>query len=321
MKPTVAFDTYWRFAYERQKIFQRRLQGEDAPWTSDPILATYRFTNVYRATDRVSQYLISQVQYRGSQELSDLFFRTLLFKLFNRVQTWELLQREHGELIPKPGFAERFGSSLEQAMNQGHRIYSAAYIMPSGTSLFGYRKKHQTHLALLAMMLDQKIPQRLIECSSMRDAFLLLRSVPTFGDFLAYQYLIDLNYTDLLNFDEDDFVVPGPGARSGIRKCFASTGHFSEPDVIRWMVDHQDEEFAVRGLCFERLSGRRLKLIDCQNLFCEVDKYCRIYHPELAGKSERSRIKQQYRYTREPISIWLPPKWGMKAVSHSEPLL
>lgn len=32
----------------------------------------------------------------------------------------------------------------------------------------------------------------------------------------------------------------------------------------------------VLGLRFRSLAGRRLKLIDCQNLFCEVDKYARV---------------------------------------------
>jgi len=44
----------------------------------------------------------------------------------------------------------------------------------------------------------------------MRASFDLLKSYATIGDFLAYQYLIDLNYSTLLNFSEMEFVVPGP---------------------------------------------------------------------------------------------------------------
>jgi hypothetical protein len=58
LKPTVVFETYWRFAAERQAIFFRRLEGRPAPWTDDPILQQHKFTNAYRASDRVSQYLI-----------------------------------------------------------------------------------------------------------------------------------------------------------------------------------------------------------------------------------------------------------------------
>jgi hypothetical protein len=54
-----------------------------------------------------------------------------------------------------------------------------------------------------------------------------------------------------------------------------------------------------------------LQLIDCQNLFCEVDKYARVYHPEMTGKSGRSRIKQRFHPKASPIDYWYPPKWGL----------
>ncbi|HEV2187580.1 MAG TPA: nucleotide kinase domain-containing protein, partial [Stellaceae bacterium] len=63
LRPTAVFDSYWRFAAERQAIFVRRLAGMPAPWTDDPILARHRFTNAYRAADRVSQFLIREVIY------------------------------------------------------------------------------------------------------------------------------------------------------------------------------------------------------------------------------------------------------------------
>jgi thymidylate kinase len=100
-KPTVVFDTYWRFATERQEIFFHRFSGHSEPWTSDSILLHYKFTNAYRASDRVSQFLIRQVIYSGSQTHRDLFFRTILFKLFNRIETWEKLESSLGELSAK----------------------------------------------------------------------------------------------------------------------------------------------------------------------------------------------------------------------------
>src|SRR5438094_843323 len=60
-RPSPVYETYWRFAAERQRIFFSRLAGDPAPWTVDPILGSYKFTNAYRASDRVSQYLIRNV--------------------------------------------------------------------------------------------------------------------------------------------------------------------------------------------------------------------------------------------------------------------
>lgn len=306
---TEVFDTYWRFAAERQNVFFRRAVQSQPPWTSDPILLRYRFTNAYRAADRVSQFLIRQVQANGPQDRRSLFFRTILFKLFNRIETWKLLESKHVAISPETYDLKSYEAVLSNAMAIGRRIYSAAYIMPSGR-VEGQRK-HEAHLKLLELMMKDDLPSRIAESGSMQQAFDLLRQCPMIGDFLAYQYVTDLNYSELLNFSEMDFVMPGPGARSGIRKCFAEYGSYSESDLIRWMADHQEEEFARRGIEFQSLWGRPLQLIDCQNLFCEVDKYARVYHPDVVGLSGRARIKQEYRINSEPVDYWFPPKWGL----------
>jgi hypothetical protein len=307
------YDTYWKFASERQAIFFRRVSGAPPPWTNDPILQQHKFTNAYRASDRVSQYLIRNVIYSGDPAIGEVFFRIMLFKLFNKIETWQLLQRSVGELRWDEFSYERYDRALTQAIESGKRIYSAAYIMPSG-GVFGHTRKHRNHLDLIQLLMRDNVPERLQATNSMKEGFNLLRSYPTLGDFLAYQLITDINYSELTDFSETEFVIPGPGARDGIRKCFIDLGDRSESDVIRIMADRQADEFARLGLEFRSLWGRPLQLIDCQNLFCEVDKYARVAHPEVQGRTGRTRIKQKYRPTLGPIPYWYPPKWGLNEV-------
>ena len=77
------------------------------------------------------------------------------------------------------------------------------------------------------------------------------------------------------------------------------------------MADLQDQEFERLGLDFQSLWGHLLQLIDCQNLFCEVDKYARVAHPQIAGKTGRVRIKQKFVPTSQPIELFYPPKWKL----------
>ncbi|SRR5260370_4117460 len=308
-EPTEVYDTYWRFAAERQKIFFQRLEDAPHPWTDDPILRRYKFTNAYRASDRVSQYLIKHVIYNGEQSPEEVFFRVILFKVFNRIETWELLEQVFGSIRFSEYLFERYDAVLTNAMNEGKTIFSAAYIMPSGGTLFGYSKKHRNYLKLLERMLEDEVPSRIAEAKSMRHAFELLHSYPMMGDFLAYQYITDINYSQLTDFSEMSFVVPGPGAKNGIRKCFQTLGGLNEVDIIRLMADRQEEEFSRLSLDFHSLWGRPLQLIDCQNLFCEVDKYARLAHPHIKGISNRKRIKQIYHNQIKPIDYWYPPKW------------
>jgi len=308
-RPSAVFDTYWRFAAERQAIFFRRLQNKSGPWTNDPILSQYKFTNAYRASDRVSQFLIREVIGRDDKNRNELFFRILLFKFFNKIDTWRHLVAALGELTIRTFDVPSYDRILTGLMQSGQAIYSGAYIMPTGGNSWGEPRKHLMHLKLLQHMISQDLPQKVSEAPTMRNAFELLKATPTLGNFLAYQYVIDLNYSTATDFSESEFVVPGPGARDGIRKSFTSLGDFSEADVIRLMYDRQEHEFRSRGLSFQSLWGRPLQLIDCQNLFCEVDKYARVHHPEVEGTSGRSRIKQQFRPSSEPLSYQYPQKW------------
>lgn len=310
-KPTVVFDTFWRFAAERQRVFFARFEGKPQPWTCDPILCEYKFTNAYRASDRVSQYLIRNVIYCGPTEPEEVFFRIILFKLFNKIDTWRLLEENFGEIRWASYRYRDYDRVLSRTLNAGARIYSAAYIMASGHEFFRVNRKHQSHLKLLELMLNESVPHRLVECKSMLQGFELLRSYPLIGDFLAYQLITDLNYSQLTHFTEMEFTMPGPGARDGIRKCFVSLGGLSEVDIVRFMTARQESEFERLGVEFPSLWGRRLQLIDIQNLFCEIDKYSRIKHPDVAGISGRTRIKQRFKKTDRPISYYYPPKWGL----------
>lgn len=314
-KTTVVYETYWRLAAERQAIFFKRIQGLPFPWTTDPILKKYKFTNAYRASDRVSQYLIRNVIYHGDNSTKEVFFRIMLFKLFNRIETWKLLEKKFGEITYEEYSFERYDEILTSALGRG-RVFSGAYIMPSGISSFGYRRKHRNILRLIEKMMKDDLPIKISETKSMQQVFEILHSYPMIGDFLAYQLATDINYSKVTNFSETDFVVPGPGARDGIRKCFLSLGGLNEVEIIRFLMDRQEKEFEHYDLEFKSLWGRRLQLIDCQNLFCEVDKYARLAHPEVAGRSKRKRIKQKYEIDPVPIEYWYPPKWGINERVH-----
>ena len=320
-KVTEAYDAWWWFAYERQRIYYRRLDGKPAPWTMDRTLTHYRFTNAYRAADRVSQYLIRQVICRDDlpKDPNEVVFRIILFKLFNRIETWDAMTRALGAVTLADSPFERIDEILTAELEAGRQIYSAAYIMPTSRSDAAGRK-HQAHLALLRQMMADQLGDRLAATTSMQAGFDLLRAYPMIGDFLAYQFITDINYSNVVDYPEDEFVAAGPGAREGLRKCFADSGGRSDEYLIQMMMNQQDTEFARLGLDFRNLFGRPLQLIDCQNLFCELSKYARVRFPALTPPGGRARIKQKYQPAGNIERPFFPPKWGINdAVSEVFP--
>lgn len=302
------FDLYWYFACERQNIFWKKINGDPAPWTHDKILQEYKFCNSYRVNDRVSQYLLKNVIYNGNNyNYEDMLFRIILFKLFNKESTWELLSKNFGDILLKNFNTKKYSIVLENAISNGTKIYNDAYISCANKA-FGYDRKHDNHLALLDKMFNiDKMQDKIIKCNTMQDAFNIIKGYPLIGNFMAYQLVTDINYSAFVNWKENEFTVAGPGSLRGIKKCFIDKGTMTNEDIIKYMYMHQDEEFKRLNLNFKRIGNRPLQLIDCQNIFCELDKYCRQALPDL--KSNRTKIKKHYVPKKDKIEYIYPPKW------------
>ena len=305
------FDAYWRFAAERQRIFELRRDDPAGPWTHDPILRRYKFCNTFRASDRISQYLISRVIYTPTAAdlpPEDVFLRIVLFRLFSKERTWEALEQATGGVRRATLDPERLSRVLDALRGDGP-IYTAAFILCAHDA-YGHRVKHRNHLELVSRMFaPNALCADLAGASSLGDVYEALRAWPMIGPFMGYQLAVDLNYSDHLDFDENDFTVPGPGAVRGLHKVFADFGDRTPQHLIMEMVERQDEHFERLGVSWSGLFGRPLHAIDCQGLFCETDKYARAAFPEL--KSNRVRIKQEFRADPTPLELFYPPKWGI----------
>lgn len=314
-----AFDLYWHFASERQQAFERRVQGEPKPWTNDRILQQFKFCNVFRASDRVSQYLIRSVAYHDEPcSDEDRLFQIVAFRTFSRIETWRHVRDFLGRYpLLEDLESGAFGRALEDARRANGVIYTGAFILCANDA-YGKLAKHSNHVELFKhMFLKDRLGKRLLGAESLREIYDSLHGYPLIGDFMAYQTAIDLNYSELINFSEDSFTAAGPGALRGIKKVFVSLGDYTPSETILWMVERQEEEFARRDLPFPCLWGRRLHAIDCQGLFCETDKYCRQAIPEL--RSSRKRIKARFSPSQDAMNLFYPPKWGIndKLPKHS----
>ncbi len=279
--------------------------------SDDWILRAFRFTNAFRACDRVSQYLIRDVQYGLDPSPDEVIFRTLLFKLFNKVETWVALAAEDAPTISRFR-VDGYSTLLSERMARGMKVYSAAYIVPPIVGSPG--PKHLGHLTLLAKMMDDDLPGSIRRSGSLEDTFHLLKAYSGIGDFLAFQLAVDMSYSSAVSFDDSSFVKAGPGARDGIKKCFPEARPAAAEALIGELCERQEEEFSVRGLSFAGLFGRRLQPVDIQNLFCEVSKYTRAAMPEIRGTSDRKRIKQRYARAGALPAQFFPPKWGLAPV-------
>lgn len=305
------YELYWYFAAERHRAFERRVSGEPAPWSDDPILQQFKFCNVFRAADRVSQYMIGEVAYHDEPVApQDRLFQIAAFRTFSKPETWRGLRFLLGRYPTREDLRDgSFRHALDRLKVENGGLYTGAFIL-CATDRYGQGVKHGNHAELFRQMfIEDELGDRLLESRSLREIYDRLHAYPLMGDFMSYQTAIDLNYSDLIDFSENEFTKAGPGALRGLKKAFESLGDYTPEETIRWMVDNQEREFERLGHPFGGLWGRPLHCIDCQSLFCELDKYCREAKPELT--SGRKRIKARFAPSSAPVRLFFPPKWGI----------
>ena len=275
------------------------------------------FCNSYRVLDKVSQYLISEVIEKGDQSAEETVFRVVLFNLFTKIETWELLQKELGPLTWKGYNRERYVDVLREAVEEGHKLYTCAFIKPA-PKIAGQprgQKNYEGHLTFLEWMMGNELHAKSSNSPTMADLFDWLEPFPSMGLFSAYQLMLCLSYTKVANFHQNDFVVVGPGSRSGLSKLFGkSLGRHSSNDgfcskVMRYLAENQDYFFALGGFEFRGLGPKKLPLgiADIEHSLCEVDKYCRAAHPQL--KAKRTNLHRSFSSSKPLPPLVLPKAW------------
>jgi len=261
--------------------------------------------------------MIREVIEKGPEDPMEVVFRITLFNLFTKIETWELLKKKLGPLTWARYTRESYGKVLTAAKNAGRTLYTGAFQKPAPS--FDYAEAHMNHLCLLEILMENDLAGRLLNAEFMADVYEYLISFPSMGEFSTYQLILGLSYSKLLNFSDLDFVIPGPGAISGLQKMFGAQKMIAakarmptiEDGIIRWLAEHQDQEFERLGIEFSGLGPDHLPigLADIEHLLCEVDKYSRIKHPQFKGK--RTEIRRVFHpakgiYPRKPI---LPKAW------------
>jgi hypothetical protein len=324
------YDLFWEFANARLELMKTRA-------TTDPVLQKHKFTNCYRACDRVSQYLIREVilDQAVQYEPESVLLRVLLFKVFNRIDTWEYLQRKWDRWRHDPHIDWRGWQSddvimwLDERSNAGYPVFTGVYRITS-KDCYGGGSKHANYVMCIDEIMRRS--EAILASKSLEQCFQTLLDVPLLGPFLSMQFCTDLGYTGLFPWAENDFIYPGPGCKRGISKTFGIA--FGDiPSIMSKLREVQaDGPDRFPGLpLVKEVNGqsydfhRPLSLMDIQNLFCEFDKYLRVAKPEIGvsgfgSRKVAKRPKQQYSPARTdngelrsplswPDSYVFPEKW------------
>lgn len=261
-------DDFLNFVVERHRIWAQRQAGAPQPWTDDPILASKKFTNVFRVLDPGTQFLLTDV---FDPELSprENLMRAFLYRHTGRVETWEALDLV-GLGYPTLLTLEKTRKFWKGYRDAGGKFFTNAYLVYPQSSTPG-TDKIDSIIDLTARLFTPGSPDDIIpeweKAETQKKRFQLLNRNKGVGDFMSMQVLTDWGY-QCGEDHENEFLIPGPGSIKGAK---AIDPNAKTMDVVKQVVE------AVRGLphC-PQVGYRRPSLMDIgSNLLCEWSKYVR----------------------------------------------
>lgn len=331
--PNDHFKWYIYWIVRRQQIFWSRYNHEDLSHTKDPILQQYKFTNVYRVLDRSSQYLLRNVIYNGQfYTREDMFWRIILYKHFNLPSTWEYLIETLGDITLDTPWKD-IVRILTDYHNDHHPIYSNAYML---TASFmkndaikqrcgiprGVTDKHHAYMCIFqTQLIDNGFYLDILNAKTFKEAFDMLHTIVTVGDFLAYQYVQDLNYSTIYNFNNNDFCSAGFGTVRGIDRTFDIIGKPEYGAIVMYV--HRNfknllREYNMWGRFTPIASNWYPQVADLSNCFCETDKYLRAKGINTLDKIIKgTKMKNYFTPNPTPIDKYIfPPKWGINNLTN-----
>lgn len=259
IKDVKKFETRERFLYwieERESVRLRKESGHPKPWTDDEILQTYKFCNVRRMDDRVSQWLLKN-WYEPNFDHPNMLTACTLARQLNNTESLEAV-----------GFPFRWNPSkvkkiLEKRVSEGLKNFSAAYMI---TGTLGGTKIVQIVDKVVTPIHESK---PMLNTDSMELSCQCLLPFAGFSTFISGQVIADMRWASEGTWeDKDDWAPVGPGSRRGINRFFERP---KETSLRQSEFNKQFQE--VCSFVRDNFEGQHLEAIDIQNCLCEFDKY------------------------------------------------
>lgn len=295
-------DRFWWFLNERHAIWTRRNAGAPKPWTDDPILQQYKFTNVFRELDKTTIWCDENIRKPLANDPELLLFNVALFRQTGAAEGWQGIVRKFD--------AEKHAAKYVAAQVRGLKTFTAAYMV---TGMFPGAKGNNKVVSLFKYALQpvwddrKKLVKLCQETKSLQALTEALSKYIGWGGnhFMAYEVACDLLYTPLLRgaIDQHTWANPGPGAQRGLSRLYGGKvdngrGASSRPKAqcVEEMqgllaqapkrASKQVLNFTFRGLPAKMFLDMRM----CEGWCCEFDKIERVRNGEGRPRSKYSGL-------------------------------
>jgi len=282
---------FYKFMFDRHDVWHRRfIRNMSRPWTIDPILKVWKFTNVWRELDRGTVYLLDALRdpsREGYRNCVGDLWSIMHYRLFNN---WEA-HKALGGFVPYDQWNyDDWYKRLRAHHAAGNTVLCMSHNTCCYTGLPGSDKIER--VCLIAKRVHDTAQDTLDginNARSLEQVFDVIRAVRGYGPFLAYEVVSDILYTGITPFSVNDWANAGPGAMNGIARIFHPMSEKQRGkkmpflDIMQWLRTNQKTGFdAVKflfGCDFESIAWQRrpLDLRCIEHQLCEYSKIVKLY--------------------------------------------
>lgn len=281
---------FYDWMVERQHILNRKNLGlPQDEWTSDPILKEYKFTNVFRQEDRVTQHYMRWI--RPMIDAKDDWWRVWFNTIMYRIINWPPTMNELGLITCWKRQRGDWSNTMRLLTKGGAKVYTGAYMI-TAERITGQSKWISTRKTLDCAWkyLEQypRLPNNLFTVTEVSSRF------PRVGGFIGYEVACDLSYFYYPFKDTNTWANPGPGAVRGLNRimCRKLTSAIPMDQAVKEMKDLFIDLRDFRDYRVDWSHPLDMRCIE--HSLCEFDKYMRVFLGEGKPRAKYKPFKGEY---------------------------
>jgi len=268
---------FWWWINERHMIYLKKEGDHNWPWTRDKIMQRYKFTNVFRELDAETLRFHERIDPLFGQLMADRLYHMILFRAFNKHQTYDLLAKYKDGLTN----TRKMKKILHRHADRGGKVFTGAYIVTNAGS-----SESKIDLMCDALGVQYRGRQRIWDAmqkdGTMQGCTDILRAYPMQGPFTAYEVICDMRHQKgMLDKapDRRKWANLGPGARRGINRIVSGK---KKPNVFRTTEEYVEfmQELLKTSPRHRGSHVPPLEMREIEHSLCEFDKWLRVYNGE-----------------------------------------
>lgn len=284
----MSLNDFFAFAAERHSVYLKRQSGAPFPWTDDPVIQKYRFTNVYRELDATTVWFRENVREVFNENGLMTLMAAVVFRLFNRIRTGEAIFSQLNTM-GLTAFKHFLNSGDAWVMHDpiinlcGDGPYcTGSYIVNSPNGM----NKLNGVLQMIQWVYDERddVLKVIDSTKRLETTWDRIRQFPHIADFTSYEIVTDLRHTSLLNTAPDimTWANPGPGAMRGLNRIHGRMLNSKQKKEL-FIQEMRDVLEASKSMWSPEWPAWEMR--DVEHTLCEFDKYTRAKNNEGAPRN------------------------------------